>query len=49
MSLRRFHFIRLGITNIVDIPINTTRVNVTQVSSGNDRYYLGKALIYLID
>ncbi|CAF3531154.1 unnamed protein product [Rotaria sp. Silwood1] len=29
-----------GITNIVDIPINTTRVSVTQISSGNDRYYL---------
>ncbi|CAF4031404.1 unnamed protein product, partial [Rotaria magnacalcarata] len=29
-----------GITNIIDIPINTTRVSVTQISSGNDRYYL---------
>ncbi|CAF0857222.1 unnamed protein product [Adineta ricciae] len=29
-----------GITHIVDIPINTTRVSVTQVSSSVDRYYL---------
>ncbi|CAF1682187.1 unnamed protein product, partial [Adineta ricciae] len=29
-----------GITNIVDIPVNTTRVHVVQISSGNDRYYL---------
>ncbi|CAF3570110.1 unnamed protein product [Adineta steineri] len=29
-----------GITNIIDIPSNTTRVSVTQISAGNDRYYL---------
>jgi hypothetical protein len=44
----RKYFILLGITNIVDIPINTTRVSVTQISSGNDRYYLGKTLLIFI-
>lgn len=29
-----------GITSIVDVPINTTRVSITQVSSVEDRYYL---------
>jgi len=35
------HFVNeFGITHILDIPVNTTRVSVTQLSSGNDRYYL---------
>jgi hypothetical protein len=29
-----------GITNIVNIPLNTTRVHLTQYSSKKDRYYL---------
>jgi hypothetical protein len=43
--MRNFCLTWLGITNIVDIPINTTRVSVTQISAGNDRYYLGKTWI----
>jgi hypothetical protein len=39
-------FLLLGITNIIDIPVNTTYVRVTQISSGNDRYYLGKILSF---
>ncbi|UJR08429.1 hypothetical protein I4U23_012699 [Adineta vaga] len=30
----------IGITHIVDIPVNTTRVSVTQISENVDRYYL---------
>lgn len=32
----------IGTTTIVDIPVNTTYVSVTQVSHANDRFYLGK-------
>jgi len=35
-----FFLFLLGINRIVDIPINATRVSVTQISAGNDRYYL---------
>lgn len=33
----------IGTTTIVDIPVNTTYVSVTQVSHANDRFYLGKS------
>ncbi|CAF4457862.1 unnamed protein product, partial [Adineta steineri] len=30
----------IGIIHLVDIPVNTTRISVTQISSNIDRYYL---------